>query len=57
MVIVGSSRCFLQSSPIFGAFENDVSMQSIFIFDFVSFKADLKLSVNVLISVFVGLFA
>ena len=40
-----------------GAFENDVSMRSMFIFEFVSFKAHLKLSVSVLISVFVGLFA
>ena len=57
IVTVGSSRCFLQSSPMLGAFENDVSMRSMFIFDFVSFKAHLKLSVSVLISVFVGLFA
>ena len=57
MVIVGSSRWFLHSSPMFGGFENDVSMRSIFIFIFVWFRADLKLFVSVLIFVFVGLFA
>ena len=57
MSIVDSSQCFLHNSPMFGAFEIDVSMCSIFIFVFVWFRAILMLSVSALIVVFVGFFA
>ena len=53
--MVGSSRCFLQISPIFGALLYDVRTLSICIFGFL-FKLIRKFSVIVRRSVFVGLF-